>query len=127
MDEQPTYNVKVDVETAYVGAQSEPEHSRFVFAYTITIHNTGSVAAKLLTRHWIITDAEGRSQEVAGEGVVGEQPYLKPGAHFKYTSGTVLGTPVGSMRGSYQMLADDGIVFDAEIPPFTLSQPHVLH
>jgi len=127
MDEQSIHNIKVDVETAYVGEQSDPEHNRFVFAYTITIHNTGAVPAKLLARHWIITDAEGRNQEVKGEGVVGEQPRLKPGEHFTYTSGTVLETPVGSMRGSYQMLADDGMLFDAEIAPFTLSLPRMLH
>jgi len=127
MDRPASHNIKINVETAYVGEQSEPERNRFVFAYTITIHNAGSVPAKLLSRHWIITDAEGRSQEVEGEGVVGEQPYLKPGEHFTYTSGTVLETPVGSMRGSYQMLADDGGLFDAEIAPFTLSLPRILH
>lgn len=121
------YNIKVDVETDYIEQQSDPEDSRFVFSYTITIKNQGSVPARLMTRHWIITDADGRVQEVMGEGVVGEKPYLRPGEEFQYTSGTIMETPVGSMHGSYQMFADDGEVFDADIPAFTLSQPQVLH
>lgn len=121
------YNTKVDVETQYIPDQSEPGEDRYVFAYTITIRNEGNVAAKLLTRHWLITDADGKVQEVRGEGVVGEQPYLKPGDCFRYTSGTMLDTPVGSMQGSYQMLADNGVEFDAEIAPFTLSMPNTLH
>jgi ApaG protein len=98
-----------------------------VFSYTITISNTGKLAAKLLTRHWVITDANGEVQEVHGEGVVGEQPYLRPGESFEYTSGTVMDTPVGSMEGSYQMVTDDGSAFDARIPVFTLSMPNALH
>ncbi|HSH30141.1 MAG TPA: Co2+/Mg2+ efflux protein ApaG [Thiohalobacter sp.] len=121
------YHIEVEVQTSYIEEQSSPEHNRYVFAYTITLHNTGSVAAKLLTRHWIITDSNGKNQEVRGEGVVGEQPHLTPGGRFQYTSGTMIETPVGSMRGSYQMIADDGVEFDAEIPPFTLSIPRTLH
>jgi ApaG protein len=121
------YDIQVEVETQYIDEQSVPEQNRYVFAYTITIRNAGTVPARLLSRHWIITDANGKEQEVRGEGVVGEQPHLKPGEGFQYTSGTMLETPVGSMRGSYQMLADDGKDFDAEIPPFTLSLPNTLH
>lgn len=127
MEEEHPYNIKVGVETAYIDDQSIPELGRYVFAYTITILNTGSIPAKLLTRHWIITDANGKVQEVRGEGVVGEHPHLKPGEGFQYTSGTMLETPVGSMQGSYQMVADNGVEFDAVIPPFTLSLPHTLH
>ena len=115
------------METTYIPEQSDPEADRYVFAYTITIRNEGSIPAKLLTRHWIITDADGKTQEVRGEGVVGEQPYLKPGEGFRYTSGTMLETPVGSMQGSYQMLADDGQEFDCPIAPFTLSMPNKIH
>ena len=127
MPEKSAYDVKVDVKTTYISEQSDPDSDRYVFAYTITIQNKGNLAAKLLTRHWIINDANGNVQEVHGEGVVGEQPYLKPGESFQYTSGTVIETPVGSMEGSYQMLADDGTPFDATIPAFTLSLPHKLH
>jgi len=122
-----TYSIQVEVETHYVEEQSLPDQDHYVFAYTITIHNSGSVPARLITRHWIITDANNRVQEVKGEGVVGEQPHLKPGEKYRYTSGTMLETPVGTMRGSYQMLADDGVEFDAEIPTFTLSMPRTLH
>ena len=128
-DEPSSYNydIRVDVETRFIEEQSSPENDRYVFAYTITIRNEGNIAAKLLTRHWIITDANGKVQEVRGEGVVGEQPHLRPGEGFQYTSGTMLETPVGSMQGSYQMHADNGIDFDAEIPVFTLSMPNTLH
>ena len=126
IDEQ-MYNIQVDVQTQYIPEQSDPELDRYVFSYTITIRNEGTVPAKLLTRHWIITNADGKSQEVRGDGVVGEQPHLKPGDGFRYTSGTVLETPIGSMQGSYQMVADDGVKFDAEIAPFTLSMPHTIH
>jgi len=126
IDEQ-MYNIQVDVQTQYIPEQSDPELDRYVFSYTITIRNEGTVPAKLLTRHWVITNADGKSQEVRGDGVVGEQPHLKPGDGFRYTSGTVLETPVGSMQGSYQMVADDGVKFDAEIAPFTLSMPHTIH
>jgi len=122
-----TYSIQVEVETHYVEEQSLPDQDHYVFAYTITIHNSGSVPARLITRHWIITDANNRVQEVKGEGVVGEQPHLKPGEKYRYTSGTMLETPVGTMRGSYQMRADDGVEFDAEIPTFTLSMPRTLH
>jgi ApaG protein len=122
-----TYRIEVEVETQYIAEQSLPDQDHFVFAYTITIYNSGEVAAQLLRRHWVITDANNKVQEVKGEGVVGEQPHLKPGEQYRYTSGTMLETPVGSMRGSYHMIADDGVEFEAEIPPFTLSMPRVLH
>lgn len=127
MSSATNYDIQVSVETTYVESQSVPEQSRYVFAYTITIRNTGKVPAKLLTRHWIITDSNGKTQEVRGDGVVGEQPHLQPGESFRYTSGTLLETAIGSMRGSYQMIADDGVEFDAEIPVFTLAIPRVLH
>ena len=124
---QPQHEIQVEVETAYLEEQSEPAEQRFVFAYTITLRNSGKGPAKLMTRHWIITDANGRIQEVRGEGVVGEQPHLQPGQGFRYSSGAVLETPVGSMQGSYQMLADDGAHFDAPIPVFRLAKPGMLH
>ncbi len=119
--------IKVSVKTSYLPGQSAPDQNRYVFAYTVTITNDGNTPAKLLTRHWVITDANSQTREVRGEGVVGEQPYLTPGTSFEYTSGTVIETPVGTMRGSYQMMADDGTQFDAEIPAFTLSIPRTLH
>ena len=121
------YRIQIGAESTYVEDQSLPEQGRYVFAYTITIRNVGSIAARLLTRHWFITDANGRVQEVRGEGVVGEQPYLQPGEGFRYTSAAMIDTPVGSMHGSYGMLADNGREFDAEIPAFNLSVPHTLH
>lgn len=121
------YKIDIEVESHYIEEQSIPEEDRYVFAYTITIRNNGSEPAKLLTRHWLITDGDGNTQEVNGEGVVGEQPHISPGDYFRYTSGTVLDTPVGTMEGSYQMLADDGEQFEAPIPIFTLSLPHTLH
>ncbi|HEX2791229.1 MAG TPA: Co2+/Mg2+ efflux protein ApaG [Steroidobacteraceae bacterium] len=121
------HRISIDVETTYLDDQSEPREQRYVFAYTITIRNEGEIPAKLLTRHWIITDANGRVQEVRGDGVVGEQPYLKPGQGFRYSSGAVLETPVGTMQGSYQMVADDGAQFDAPIPAFRLAMPGMLH
>jgi ApaG protein len=127
MSNERPYCIKVDVETTYLEAQSDPDRNRYVFAYTITIQNLGKLPAKLLTRHWVITDANGKVQEVRGEGVVGEQPHLKPGEGFQYTSGTMLETSVGSMRGTYHMLADDGERFEADIPAFTLSAPRTLH
>lgn len=120
-------NIQVEVETRYIPEQSDPQQNRYVFSYTITIRNLGDIAAKLLTRHWIITNADGKVEEVKGKGVVGEQPYLQPGDGFQYSSGTILETPVGSMHGTYQMLADDGEKFDAIIAPFTLSTPNTLH
>ena len=119
--------IRVDVTTAYVEDQSSPGEGRYVFSYTITIRNEGSKPARLMARHWLITDANGKVQEVRGEGVVGEQPWLRPGESFEYTSGAVLETPLGTMQGSYEMLADDGTRFDAEIAPFTLSIPRTLH
>ncbi len=119
--------IQVDVETNYIEEQSDPDRDRYIFSYTITIQNNGEVPAKLLTRHWLITDANGNTQEVRGEGVVGEQPYLAPNEGFRYTSGTVLTTPVGSMRGSYQMIDDEGRHFDAPIPAFTLSVPRIIN
>ena len=126
MDEKK-YEIKIRVATNYVDDQSEPDIDRYVFAYTITIENTGDVPAQLLRRHWVITDANGKVQEVSGDGVVGEQPRLNPGETYRYSSGAVLETPVGAMQGSYRMQADDGIDFDAPIPPFTLAVPGVLH
>jgi len=121
------HDIQVDVKTTYIPEQSDPDQARYVFAYTITIRNEGRVPAQLLTRHWIINDSNGKVQEVRGDGVVGEQPHLKPGEGFQYTSGTMIETPVGTMQGSYQMHGDDGVDFDAEIPPFMLSIPRVLH
>ena len=127
MDEEQAHNIDVSVDSAFIEGQSDEEQNRFVFAYTVTIHNSGLVPAKLVTRHWIITDSNGKTQEVKGEGVVGEQPYLRPGEAFQYTSGTMLETPVGTMKGSYQMIADDGTEFDAKINAFTLAAPRTLH
>jgi ApaG protein len=115
--------ISVDVETAYVHEQSDPVEDRYVFAYTVTIRNEGPVPARLLRRHWIITDGNGDENEVSGDGVVGEQPHLQPGEGFRYTSGAILRTPVGTMRGSYQMVDDEGIEFDATIQPFRLAMP----
>lgn len=121
------HSVSVEVETAYLEEQSEPREQRFVFGYTITIRNDGQVPAKLLTRHWIITDANGKREEVRGEGVVGEQPHLQPGQGFRYSSGAVIQTPVGAMQGTYHMIGDDGQHFDAPIPAFRLAMPGLLH
>lgn len=127
MTQAAKHQIAISVKTAYLPGQSTPEQNRYVFAYTITITNAGSAPAKLLARHWVITDAHNQIREVHGEGVVGEQPYLLPGTSFEYTSGAVLETPVGTMRGSYQLVTDDGTQFDAEIPAFTLSIPRTLH
>ena len=121
------YEFTVSVETTFIAEQSDVEQNRYVFSYSITITNTGTVPAQLISRHWIITDATDQVQEVRGLGVVGVQPLLKPGEHFEYRSGTVLNTPVGTMRGSYHMTAEDGHQFDTEITPVTLSKPRVLH
>ncbi|MBL4569535.1 MAG: Co2+/Mg2+ efflux protein ApaG [Alcanivorax sp.] len=123
----PRHNIQVSVETEFLADQSDPESQRWVFAYHITIRNEGTVSARLLTRHWIITDGEDRVQEVHGEGVIGEQPHIAPGQAFSYTSGAILETEVGSMRGSYQMIGEDGAHFDAQVPMFTLAVPHALH
>jgi ApaG protein len=125
--EPETHKIRIDVDTSYLEEQSDPKDRRYVFSYTITIRNEGKVPARLLTRHWIITDSNGKVQEVRGDGVVGEQPYLKPGQGFRYSSGAVLETPVGAMQGSYQMVADDGAQFDAPIPAFRLAMPGLLH
>ena len=120
-------DIRIQVKTDYVDEQSAPESDRYVFAYTITISNDGDAAARLISRHWIITDANGKVQEVSGDGVVGEQPHLGPGEVFRYSSGTVIETPVGAMQGLYRMEADNGENFDAPIAPFTLAVPGVLH
>jgi ApaG protein len=127
MSEQKKYEITVSAKTMFLDDQSDVDNQRFVFAYTIRIENTGSVAAQLVSRHWIITDAEGQVQEVRGLGVVGNQPLIKPGSHYEYTSGSSIATPVGVMKGTYQMVAEDGTHFDAEIPEFTLAMPRVLH
>jgi ApaG protein len=127
MNEVDLNNIRVDVETRYIEDQSNPEQNYYVFAYTITIQNKGKQSAQLLTRHWVITDSNQKIQEVRGDGVVGEQPLLKPGEQFVYTSGTRLETEIGTMKGSYQMLADDGSQFDATVDEFVLSTPRVLH
>jgi len=126
MDES-SCDIRIQVVTKYVDEQSAPDSGRYVFAYTITITNNGDMAARLISRHWIITDANGKVQEVSGDGVVGEQPYLNPGEVFRYSSGAVLETPVGAMQGLYRMEADNGVNFDAPIAPFTLAVPGVLH
>jgi ApaG protein len=120
-------DIRIKVATSYIHDQSEPDSDRYVFAYTITISNSGNVAAQLISRHWIITDANGKVQEVNGDGVVGEQPLLNPGEEFRYSSGAVLETPVGAMQGLYRMETDAGLGFDALIPPFTLAVPGLLH
>lgn len=127
MAEQKKYEITVTAQTRFLDDQSDVDKQRFVFAYTIRIENTGSVAAQLISRHWVITDAEGEVQEVRGLGVVGNQPLIKPGELFEYTSGSSIATPVGTMRGTYQMVAEDGRQFDARIPEFTLAMPRVLH
>lgn len=120
-------SMHITVETAYLPDQSEPDGSRYVFAYTVTIRNNGASAARLMNRHWIITDANGKVQEVHGDGVVGEQPHLRPGESHRYSSGAVLETPVGTMEGSYGMQTDAGAQFRAPIPRFRLAVPGVLH
>jgi ApaG protein len=121
------YECSVAVETMFLPEQSDEAQNRYVFSYTITITNIGSVAAQLISRHWVITDARNEVQEVRGLGVVGAQPLLRPSESFQYTSGSVLATPVGTMYGTYQMVAEDGTQFEAPIPAFTLSMPRVLH
>ena len=127
MPEEKKYEIVVKVHTTYLPEQSDEALDRYVFAYTIVLSNTGTVPAQLISRHWIISDGGGGIQEVRGLGVVGEQPLLKPGDSFEYTSGTAISTPVGSMKGSYQMVAEDGLRFDAPIPEFILSVPRILH
>jgi ApaG protein len=124
---QTDHEISIRVETSYIEAQSAPANNVFAFSYTISIINSGKSAAKLLNRHWVITDADGKVQEVRGEGVVGEQPHLQPGEAFRYTSGTLRTTPVGSMQGEYEMVDDSGQRFLATIPPFSLARPNSLH
>lgn len=119
--------IDIQVSTRYLDDESEPDKDRFVFAYTIRIHNAGPAAARLLSRRWLISDANGKVQQVEGEGVVGEQPWLRPGDRFEYTSGAVLETSVGTMQGHYTMVADDGTRFDAPVPQFILAVPRTLH
>lgn len=127
MQQDTDENITVDVETVYIDSESEPDKNRYVFAYTVTIRNVGETPAKLLTRHWVIRDANGKVQEVQGEGVVGEQPHLKPGEGFQYTSGTMLETSMGTMGGSYLMVTDEGAEFKAPIQEFLLTTPRTLH
>ncbi len=127
MAQEKLYTIEVSTATEYLADQSDESAGRFVFSYTITLRNTGNVAAKLISRHWIITDSQGLVQEVRGLGVVGNQPLLDPGESFEYTSGAAIATSVGTMKGTYQMLATDGTRFEATIPEFTLSVPRVLH
>jgi ApaG protein len=124
---QKQYDISISSKTSYIPEQSSPDGMRFVFAYTITITNNGLMAATLLRRHWVITDANGKVQEVRGDGVIGEQPYILPGESHQYSSASVIETPVGCMQGKYEMIADDGVEFDAPIPVFNLSIPNVLH
>ena len=126
MDEEHS-DIDVQVATSYVDEQSQPDADRYVFSYTITIANNGDEPATLKSRHWVITDANGKVQEVSGDGVVGEQPHLNPGERYRYSSGAVLETPVGAMQGMYRMETDEGRRFDAPIPPFTLAVPGLLH
>ncbi|AIR89120.1 Co2+/Mg2+ efflux protein ApaG [Pseudomonas cremoricolorata] len=123
----PRYQIDVSVVTRYLKEQSDPDSQRFAFAYTITVQNNGSVAARLISRHWLITNGDGEVEEVRGAGVVGQQPLLAPGQSHTYSSGSVIATRVGTMQGSYQMLAEDGSQFDAPIAPFRLAVPGALH
>ncbi len=127
MSENKKYEIDVSIRTAYLPDQSSEEEDRHVFAYTITIENSGTVASQLISRHWVINNGDGSIQEVRGLGVVGEQPLLQPGDSFEYTSGTVISSAVGSMKGCYQMAAEDGIHFDVPIPEFVLSVPRIVH
>ena len=127
MNGEISSSIQIDVDTRYVESESDPDANRYVFAYTVTISNVGTQAAKLLTRHWVIRDANGRVQEVQGDGVVGEQPHLKPGEGFQYTSGTLLETSIGTMGGTYLMVTDAGEEFRAPIADFLLSGPRTLH
>lgn len=127
MAEAKNYEIEVSVQTQYLTDESDVSAGRFVFAYSINIRNIGTVSAQLISRHWVITDAEGEVQDVRGLGVVGHQPLLAPGQSFEYSSGCVLATPVGTMRGSYQMTAEDGKQFEVPIGQFVLSTPRTLH
>ena len=127
MADQERYNIAVSVTTAFIPDQSDVAQDRYAFSYTVSIRNIGKTTAQLISRHWIITDATQQVQEVRGQGVIGQQPTLRPGERFEYTSGTMITTPVGTMHGTYQMRAEDGTEFEAEIPQFTLSMPRTLH
>lgn len=127
MDETADYSLEIQIATQFLDEESVPEQDRYVFAYTIRIRNLGRLPAQLVARHWTITDGNGRTEEVHGDGVVGEQPRLEPGEQFTYTSGATLPTSVGTMEGRYDMVGDDGTRFDAPIPPFTLAAPRTLH
>lgn len=127
MENNSTFNIQIVAQVKHLEEQSDMADSRYVFSYTITLTNNGASTVQLLSRHWVITDSNNQVQEVRGQGVVGEQPVIKPGQSFGYTSGTVLSTPVGTMSGSYLMVAEDGTKFDASIPQFVLSVPRVLH
>ncbi len=127
MAQEKNYDIAVTAATQYLADQSDEAADKYVFAYTITIRNAGNATAQLISRHWVISDARGQVQEVRGLGVVGAQPTLRPGESFEYTSGTSIATPVGTMRGTYQMVGEDGARFEAAIPEFTLSVPRVLH
>jgi ApaG protein len=127
MAQKDKYRIEVSAKAFYVEDQSDPEKNHYVFGYRIKVTNTGAVAARLVSRHWLITDSNRRVEEVRGLGVVGQQPTIEPGESFEYTSGCPLATPVGTMKGEYQMVAADGTKFDAPIPEFTLSVPRVLH
>ena len=117
----------VEASPFFIAAQSLPDENRYVFAYNITITNIGKIPAKLIQRHWLITDSNGKVQEVRGDGVIGEHPYLRPGESFRYTSGAIIETPVGTMQGDYAMRSDEGDNFLAYVPRFTLSIPRTLH
>ena len=127
MTDADKYRIEVHPMPQFLPEQSDPDNHRYVFAYTITVTNTGSVPAQLVSRHWIITDGNNEVQEVRGLGVVGQQPLLRPGESYRYTSGSALTTAIGTMKGSYQMVAEDGTQFEAEIPEFVLAAPGVLH
>lgn len=127
MSADKNYECTVKVEVTFIPEQSDIEHNRYAFAYHVTISNTGNIAAQLISRHWVVTEANGEKQEIKGLGVVGAQPLLNPNEHYEYTSGTVINTPMGEMHGTYQMVAEDGTQFDAIIPVFKLCMPRVLH
>lgn len=127
MPDADKYRIEVHPMPQFLPEQSDPDNHRYVFAYTITVTNAGLVPAQLVSRHWIITDGNNAVQEVRGLGVVGQQPLLRPGESYRYTSGSALTTAIGTMKGSYQMVAEDGTQFEAEIPEFVLAAPGVLH
>lgn len=127
MPDTNKYQINVQPMPQYIPDQSDPDNGRYVFTYTITIKNVGDIGAQLVSRHWIITDSNNDVQEVRGLGVIGKQPLLQPGESFEYTSGSVLSTPIGTMKGTYQMVAEDGTHFSADIPEFVLASPRALH